>query len=38
MARVHARCLAIEAKKTLMIDRAKCIALADRHRIAIVAL
>lgn len=38
MARVHARCLAIESKKTLMIDRAACVALADRHRISIVAL
>lgn len=38
LARVHARCLAIEAKKTLMIDRATCLKIAKRHHIAIVAL
>jgi UDP-2,3-diacylglucosamine hydrolase len=36
--RVRARCLAIEADKTLMIDRELCVRLAERSRIAIVAL
>ncbi|MGE5279797.1 MAG: LpxI family protein [Deltaproteobacteria bacterium] len=38
LARVRGRCLAIEAGKTLMIDRPECVARADRHGIAIVAL
>ena len=38
LARVRGRCLAIEAGKTLMIDRLECIARADRHGIVIVAL
>ena len=33
-----AQCLAIEADKTLFIDRSESIALADRHSISIVAL
>lgn len=36
--RVKAKCLAIEAHKTLMIDRDKCIRMADKYHIAIVAL
>ncbi len=36
--RVRARCLAIEAHKTLMIDRDICVRKADRWRIAIVAV
>lgn len=38
MARVRGRCLAIEAGKTLMIDRPHCVALADKNSIVIVAL
>lgn len=38
LARVKARCLAIEAGKTLMIDRELCVRIANRHRIVIVAL
>jgi DUF1009 family protein len=38
LASVRGRCLAIEAKKTLVIDRDECVRLADRHRISIVAL
>ncbi len=38
LARVRGRCLAIEAGKTLMIDRSECIARADKNGIAIVAL
>ncbi len=38
LTRVHGRCLAIEAGKTLMIDREACIALADRYGVVIVAL
>jgi len=33
-----AKCLAIEADKTLFIDREKAVALADRHGISIVAI
>lgn len=36
--RVKGRCLAIEAGKTLMIDRDICIRMADRKRISIVAV
>ena len=36
--KVHAKCLAIEAHKTLVIDRELCIKDADRNNIAIVAL
>ena len=36
--RVRARCLAIEAGKTLLIDREVCIRMADRKSIAIVAI
>lgn len=35
---VKGRCLAIEADKTLMIDRELCVKMAERHLIAIVAL
>jgi hypothetical protein len=38
MRKVKARCLAIEAGKTLMIDRETCVKLADRWHIAIVAV
>ncbi len=38
LARVRGRCLAIEAGKTLMIDRPECVARADRNGIVIVAL
>ena len=38
LARMHGKCLAIEAGKTLMIDRPECVALADRYGITIVAL
>jgi DUF1009 family protein len=38
LSKVHARCLAIEARKTLMIDRQECINAADKKSIAIVAL
>lgn len=37
MKKANARCLAIEAKKTLIIDRNKCIQLADQEGICIVA-
>ncbi len=36
--KVKAKCLAIEAAKTLMIDREACVRLADRTGISIVAL
>jgi DUF1009 family protein len=32
------KCLAIEAGKTIIVDRGEVVALADEHRIAIVAL
>ncbi len=38
LVRSKARCLAIEAHKTLMIDRELCVKMADRNHIAIVAL
>ncbi|HEV2800265.1 MAG TPA: UDP-2,3-diacylglucosamine diphosphatase LpxI [Pyrinomonadaceae bacterium] len=38
MAQAGATCLCITAGKTLMFDRAEMIALADRHRIAVVAV
>jgi len=38
LAQMRGKCLAIEAGKTLMIDRSECLARADRHGIAIVAL
>lgn len=38
MIRAGARCLAIEADKTILVDRDACLALADRHGLAIVAL
>jgi len=37
MIRSHAKCLAIEAGKTLMIDRDVCVKLADKANICIVA-
>ena len=37
MAEVHASALAIDARKTLLLDRAELITVADRHGIAIVA-
>ena len=37
MAEVHATALAIDAQKTLLLDRMELIRVADRHRIAIVA-
>ena len=37
MIRCKARCLAIEAGKTLIIDREQCVRLADKARICIVA-
>jgi len=37
MAEVHASALAIDAQKTLLLDRTELIRVADRHRIAIVA-
>ncbi len=37
MAEVHASALAIDARKTLLLDRAELIRVADRHGIAIVA-
>ena len=37
MIRCHAKCLAIEAEKTLLIDRAACIKLANKAGICIVA-
>jgi DUF1009 family protein len=33
-----AKCLAIEAHKTILVDKQDVIALADKHNIAIVAL
>lgn len=33
-----ARCLAIEAGKTILLDREECVRFADRHGLAIVAL
>ena len=36
--KIKAKCLAIEAAKTLLIDREKCIKLAEKHKIAIVAV
>jgi len=38
LSRVKARCLAIEARKTLVIDLAQCVKDADRAGISIVAL
>lgn len=38
MVRVGAHCLAVEADKTIFVDRAACLAFADRHNLAIVAL
>lgn len=38
IARVRGKCLAIEAGKTLVIDRDHCVALADRHKVSIVAI
>ncbi|MFA5038201.1 MAG: UDP-2,3-diacylglucosamine diphosphatase LpxI [Candidatus Omnitrophota bacterium] len=38
LSKVKGRCLAIEAGKTLMIDRDICVRLADRNRISIVAV
>ena len=38
MAEVKAACLAIEAKKTLIIDRDETIALADKNSISIIAV
>jgi DUF1009 family protein len=38
LSRVKARCLAIEANKTLMIDREACIRMANQKKIVIVAL
>jgi DUF1009 family protein len=38
MAGAGATCLCITAGKTLMFDRAEMIRLADKHRIAIVAV
>ncbi|MBI5872613.1 MAG: UDP-2,3-diacylglucosamine diphosphatase LpxI [Candidatus Omnitrophica bacterium] len=38
LSRVHSRCLAIEADKTLVIDRELCVKAADRNKISIVAL
>jgi len=38
LAKAGAACLAIEAEKTLFIDMAEGIALADRHGIAVVAI
>lgn len=37
MIQAKARCLAIEAKRTLVIDRAQCVRLAEKHKIAIIA-
>jgi len=36
MIKVKASCLAIEARKTLMIDQDVCLALANKHKICIV--
>jgi DUF1009 family protein len=36
MIKVKASCLAIEAKKTLIIDQNACVALANKHKICIV--
>ena len=38
MVKAQAKCLAIEAGKTLIIDRDKCMALANREKICIVAV
>ena len=38
MVEVHGSALAIDAQKTLLLDRAELIRVADRHHIAIVAL
>jgi DUF1009 family protein len=38
MIRAKARCLAVEAEKTIFVDRAACLDLANRHGLAIVAL
>ena len=38
MAEIKAGCLAIEAKKTLIIDREETIALADNKGISIIAV
>lgn len=36
--RVRGKCLAIEANKTLIIDRDLCVKLADRNKVSIVAI
>lgn len=38
MIRVRARCLAIEAGKTLVLDQDRCVKMAQQNRISIVAL
>lgn len=38
LSRVKGKCLAIEAHKTLVIDREMCVRIADRKRVAIVVL
>jgi len=38
LVKAHARCLAIEAGKTLFIDKERSLQLADRHGISIVAV
>ncbi|MFC1674816.1 LpxI family protein [Candidatus Omnitrophota bacterium] len=38
LAKVKAKCLAIEADKTLLIDREDCISLADKKGISVIAL
>jgi DUF1009 family protein len=38
MAEAGASCLAVEAGRTIIIDRAEVVRIADRHRVAIVAL
>lgn len=38
MARVNASCLAIESGKTIIIDREKCVKLANHHNISIVCV
>lgn len=38
MIKVKASCLAVESKKTLIIDQDLCIALADKHKICIVGV
>jgi hypothetical protein len=38
LVRIRAACLAIEAEKTLFIDRQESVKLADRYGLAIVAI